>query len=481
MRALGFVPQPQPTSSYIYEPSYLLGIDVVKTVQLWWNHPVRFWAAKSIQFLLLLPLIVLILKLRTPLLASLRAELLWLLPLALGVLLVLNLSKWHRNTRQHRRHLACWGLLALCGAGLALMVTAEVRYHQAQRAVLTGDPAQLARLGQHLVVGYRDFDSVKTLVEKQAIGGIFISHRNLQGPSLQPLRDQIAALQAIRQAQALPPLWVATDQEGGIVSRLSPPLTLLPPLSDIVDQSATLAERQQRVTAYGDTHGRELAALGINLNFAPVVDLNKGIVNPDDKYSVIYRRAISADQAVVTAAAKDYCSALFSHGVYCTLKHFPGLGRLNADTHLTSAHLDTPVAELAQDDWRPFQQIMGTAGAMTMLGHPLLTAVDDQHPVSFSAAVVQDILRQQWGYDGVLITDDFCMGAVFDSRDGATGAAVKALNAGVDLILVSYDADLYYPVMAALIKAEQGDRLSPDRLAESRVRLKLALSLKAST
>ncbi len=441
--------------------------------RLWWKTPIRFWVAKLTQFLLLLPLIFLILKLRTPLLASIRAELRWQMPLALGVLVVLNLpNAWPHKPRQHRRRdIARWGLLVLCGVGLALMVTTEAKYQLAKRTVLTGDAAQLERLGQHLVVGYDDFDAVKTLVEKRAIGGIFISHRNLKGQSIQHLSQQLATLQAMRQTQNLPPLWIATDQEGGIVSRLSPPLTQLPPLSAVVDESTTLTERQQRVKTYGDTHGRELAALGINLNFAPVVDLNKGIVNPDDKYSVIYRRAISADKTVVAAVAEDYCTALFRHGVYCTLKHFPGLGRLEADTHLTSAHLDIPIAELAQDDWLPFQHMMGTPGVMAMLGHAILTAVDGQHPVSFSEAVVTGILRQQWRYDGILITDDFCMGAVFSSRDGATGAAIKALNAGVDLILISYDAELYYPVMTALMKAEQRDRLSPERLAESRDRL----------
>ena len=417
-------------------------------------------------------------KLRAPLLASIRAELLWPLPLALGVLLALNLPRfWHRKTHEHRRrHIMRWVVLMLCGAGLAFTLTTEAKYHLAKHRVLTGDAAQLERLGQHLVVGYRDFDAVKTLVEKRAIGGIFISHRNLEGQSIQLLRDQIATLQAIRRGQGLPPLWVATDQEGGVVSRLSPPLTHLPPLAEVIDQAPTAAKRQQRVQAYGDTHGQELAALGINLNFAPVVDLNKGVVNPEDKFSVIYRRAISSDKTVVAAVAKDYCAALLSHGVHCTLKHFPGLGRLDADTHLTSAHLDTSITELAQDDWLPFQQVMQIEGVVTMLGHPILTAVDNQHPASFSAAVVQDILRQQWQYDGVLITDDFCMGAVFNSRDGATGGTIKALNAGVDLILISYDADLYYPVMAALMKAEQGDRLSPDRLMASRDRLQLALN-----
>ena len=451
---------------------------MVKTVLLWWNHPLRFWMAKFGQVLLLSLFLFLAIKRRTPLLASARAELLWAVPLGLGLVMLANMPR-RRAAERPRRSRVRWGLLVLCGVGLACVITPEVQYHQARHRVLTGNEAQLERLGQHLVVGYEDFDAVKTLVQKRAIGGIFISHRNLPQGSIEPLAEQISALQAIRQEQNLPPLWVATDQEGGVVSRLSPPLTHLPPLAEVID-AAPATEQPQRVQAYGHTHGQELADLGINLNFAPVVDLNKGIVNPDDKLSVIYRRAISADKTVVAAVAQDYCTVLLSHGVHCTLKHFPGLGRLDADTHLTSAYLDTPVAELAQDDWLPFQQVMQTEGTVTMLGHPILTAVDEHHPVSFSEAVVQGILRQQWQYDGILITDDFCMGAVFDSQDGATGAAIKALNAGVDLVLISYDGDLYYPVMAALMQAEQGDRLSQDRLAASRDRLNRVLSLDAA-
>ncbi|MEL6381000.1 MAG: glycoside hydrolase family 3 N-terminal domain-containing protein [Cyanobacteria bacterium J06626_18] len=400
-------------------------------------------------------------------------ELLWWVPLVFMGLLCLNLWRlWQRQQIENRlRYGMRLLLLLLCAAGLTFVFTTEGRYRLTKRTVLAGDRAQLQRLGQHLVVGYRDFAEVQKLVQKGGIGGVFITRHNLEGQSVEQLQQQIATLQALRREQNLPPLWVATDQEGGIVSRLSPPLTHLPPLAEVVSQAATPADQYQQVQQYGDTHGRELAAVGINLNFAPVVDLNKGVVTPGDRLSVIYRRAISDDNAVVAAVAQEYCAAMFRHGVRCTLKHFPGLGRLTGDTHLHSAHLDTPVAELAQDDWVPFQQVMQSSQAMTMLGHPILTAVDKQHPVSFSKGVVDGILRQQWQYDGLLITDDFSMGAVFNTRDGATGATIKALNAGVDLVLISYDADLYYPVMAALMQAEQHNRLSLEQLAASRDRL----------
>ena len=432
-----------------------------------------FWLSKTLQLLLILPLTFLAIKLRTPLLASVRADLIGWVPVGLSSLLGLNLWRfWHRQPTAHQlrrsMHLL---LIGLCSIGLALALTLEGQYHLAKRIVLTGDRAQLERLGQHLVVGYRDFAEIQMLVEKGAVGGVFITRHNLDGQTVEQLQQQIAILQGLRRKQKLPPLWIATDQEGGIVSRLSPPLTHLPPLAEVVIQAATPTAQHQEVLQYGETHGRELAALGINLNFAPVVDLNKGVVTPGDRFSVIYRRAISDDHTVVARVAQDYCAALLRHGVRCTLKHFPGLGRLEGDTHLTSAYLDTPIAELAQDDWLPFRQAMQTPGTVTMLGHAILTAVDDQHPVSFSEPVIQGILRQQWQYEGLLITDDFSMRAVSGSREGVTEATIKSLNAGVDLVLVSYDPDLYYPIMAALMRAEQRDRLSQKRLASSRDRL----------
>ncbi|WP_198920719.1 glycoside hydrolase family 3 protein, partial [Anaplasma marginale] len=168
---------------------------------------------------------------------------------------------------------------------------------------------------------------------------------------------------------------------------------------------------------------------------APVVDLNKGIINPEDKYSRIFDRAISSDKEVVTKVALWYCDSLAKLNVRCTLKHFPGLGRVKTDTHLAEAKLDTSITELSMDDWLPFRTIMNISDAFVMLSHVKLTALDEQNPVSFSNKVVKNLIRNTWNYRGVLITDDFCMQAVFGSKDGIKIATVKAINAGVDLIL----------------------------------------------
>ena len=167
--------------------------------------------------------------------------------------------------------------------------------------VLAADPAQLEKLGRHFVVGYRDPAEIERLLERRAIGGVFIGARNVEGLSADAVRAQIASWQDTRRRQGLPPLLIATDQEGGTVSRLSPPLPRQPPIASVVDASrATKPARNAAAHAYGLAQGRALASLGVNLNFAPVVDLNKNLVNPNDRYTRIRDRAIAADPAIVT-------------------------------------------------------------------------------------------------------------------------------------------------------------------------------------
>jgi beta-N-acetylhexosaminidase len=225
------------------------------------------------------------------------------------------------------------------------------------------------------------------------------------------------------------------------------------------------------VRDYAAAQARDLADLGINVNLAPVVDLDHGIVNPGDRLTRISTRAISADPQIVADVAEDYCAQLSEHRVRCTLKHFPGLGRVVADTHLESADLALPPGELASTDWLPFRALMRRHDIIVMLGHARLTAVDAARPVSFSQQVVRGLLRTDWGYDGLLITDDFSMGAVTYSPEGIGGGSVEALNAGVDLILVSYDPDQFYLVMYALISAARAGVLHDDALAQSDQRL----------
>jgi len=349
----------------------------------------------------------------------------------------------------------------------------EGRFNYIKQGVFNSDPARLEKLGRHFIIGYRNFDELKLLVEKKAIGGVFITARNVKGKSKEEIKKEIEILQEMRRSQGLSPLWVAADQEGGPVSRLSPPLVNLPALSQIV--GGNMQGKKDAVIEYASLQGNGLGEMGVNLNLAPVVDLNKGIVNPNDKFSQIYRRAISADKNIVAEVALWYCNTLEKYQVKCAIKHFPGLGRVKDDTHLQGAELQASLTELTGDDWVPFRRLMRDSGAFVMLGHAKLMAVDSEYPVSFSQKVIGEMIRKDWGFNGVLITDDFGMQAVYGSKDGLSGAVVKAVNAGVDLILVSFDHDLYYPAMDALLTAAKAGVLEGSMLERSSKRLEEAM------
>ena len=410
---------------------------------------------------------------RTPAASNFRP---WLLIglIAVATLLIAGSLRWRGLSARKwidRLDLAPFGLAALA---LILALTTEGRFQLARLAVLRAEPSVVERLGRHIVVGYRDPAFVRGLVERRAIGGIFVTRRNAVEQDAASIAREIGELQAIRVRQGLPLLWVATDQEGGSVARLSPPLDRQPPLAHVVREMKDPSARQSAVTAYATQQCRALAALGVNLNFAPVVDLDFGIHNPNDAFTRISDRAISADAAIVSDVAGWYCDGLAAQGVHCTLKHFPGLGRVFEDTHRNEGRLNATLEELARTDWVPFRRLLGRASNIVMVGHVRLPALDATHPVSTSQQAVSGLLRGRWGYDGIVISDDMCMGAIYAGQDGIEQASLRALNAGVDLLLVSWDGEQVYPILAALLRAQSG--LNSETLRRSAARLQAAQS-----
>jgi beta-N-acetylhexosaminidase len=356
-----------------------------------------------------------------------------------------------------------WLARPLFLALFALTACRELEYRQMRDAVLEASPAMQA-VGAHLVAGYTDLDELRQLAAKGLIGGIYLAKRNVHGRDLAAVAGDIAELQAIRQRADLPPLIVTADQEGGAVSHLSPLLEALPPLADFVNSRDPAAAAR----AYGERQGRGLADLGVTLNFGPVVDLRPADKPWPDPLSNIAARAIASDPQQVADIAGGYLDGLNAVGVRGTLKHFPGLGRVRTDTHLRPAVLAATADDLAAD-WQPFRQLGGHPAAAIMLGHVTLTALDAEHAASHSPAIVDGLLRQSWGYDGLLITDDLNMGAVY--RKGIGRVAGEALAAGVDLVLVSYDPRQVYRALAGAAQALGEHRIAPARLAESERRL----------
>ncbi len=340
--------------------------------------------------------------------------------------------------------------------------------------VLAYEPQRLARIGRHIIVGYHGYAEVKHLVEMRAIAGVFITDHNAKGRPASILKAELDALQAIRRSQGLPPLIIAADQEGGTVSRLSPPLQRQPSLSAIIAKLSTNDARRTAVEAYASTQAAELQRLGVTLNFAPVVDLKLDPNNRSDGETRLRLRSIAAEPSLVAKVAGWYCATLARSGIMCTLKHFPGLGRVKRDTHVTTGEIAASEDQLALSDWVPFRRLMDKPYVATMLGHVRVNAVDPSTPASYSKVIIADLIRAKWRHTGLLITDDFSMGAITHSPDRAGGAAVKALQAGVDLVLVSFNEKHYDSVMSSLLDADarglfdQGaDAASVDRIVKA--------------
>jgi beta-N-acetylhexosaminidase len=365
------------------------------------------------------------------------------------------------------------GMAALCaallgaGAGGAQLLEARA----AQRRMLDADETQVRQLGAHFIVGYRDLDQLRPLVARGLVGGVFITRRNVAGKSARQIQAEIAGLQALRRENGLPPLLIASDQEGGPVSRLSPPLDYEPALAALVsaigkgDPHLATAAR-----AYGERQGRALAQLGVTVNFSPVVDL-RGAPSTwlPDLHTRIDSRAIDSDPALTARIAHAYGRGLLAQGVTPTLKHFPGLGQVAGDTHHFPASLDLPASQLEARDWRPFRELGMTLNAWMMLGHVKITALDRDIPASFSAPVVDGLIRRQWGFEGVLVTDDLSMGGAY--LYGLCNAVVRGLNAGVDLMLIAYDDTQIMQALDCAARAQRRGLIAAGKLAASDARL----------
>jgi beta-N-acetylhexosaminidase len=352
------------------------------------------------------------------------------------------------------------------------MSCAEASFEIRKWRVLRTEASEAALLGPHFMSGYSSFDDAARLAEQGLIAGVYVTRHNVAGRNADALHAEMVALQARRRANGLPPLIVATDQEGGIVSHLAPPLTALPALSTLAGLPS--GRRTRKAEEFGRMQGRELASLGITQNFAPVLDLRPDDAgpNPLDFHTLIGQRAIASDPAVVSEIGRAYVRGLEAAGVEATVKHFPGLGRLRTDTHHFRANLDTPRAVLDASDWRPFRDVLASSSAQLMIGHVNLTAIDPDRPASHSRRVVNGLIRGQWKYQGVIITDDLVMGAIY-GYDVCT-AVVEALNAGVDLLLVAYDGAQFYRVFACALDAAAAGKLDLATLRDSEARLKKA-------
>ncbi len=259
----------------------------------------------------------------------------------------------------------------------------------------------------------------------------------------------------IHQSTEIPPL-ISIDQEGGRVNRITTGVTVLPSL-------AVLGKINSAEAAYhcGRILAEELRSLGIDFDLAPVVD-----VNTEDKNPIIGERSFGDDSRRVAELGKSMISGLQSHGLLACAKHFPGHGAAKSDSHQY-----LPLIEVSGRKWEkihlpPFRQAVKAGVQAVMVGHLLCPALDKKYPASLSRKIVTGILKERWGYRGLIVTDDLAMGAITKHyRIGE--AAVLSVSAGADMIIVGKGLRNQQAVRAALLKAFKSGRLSQKRLAES--------------
>lgn len=327
---------------------------------------------------------------------------------------------------------SCFAFIAI------LLITVgfnEYLFRISKSDILSNQSNQFHKINQRFIVGFDDKDQIKKLVAN-GVAGIFLTKRNIKNETRDSLQSFIAELQSIRNANNLPPLIITTDQEGGPVSRLSP----------LIEQQETLAiatSKGQSSYAYGKNQGQWLNELGVTVNFSPVVDLKPKLPPSKlDFHSQIATRAISSYPAEVLKVALPYVNGLEASGVTATLKHFPGLARVQTDTHHFSANLSTDIQTLAETDLLPFTEILKSTSAWLMLSHLILEDVDPENPITTSHLVVDGLIRSELGIKNVLITDDLTMGATYNR--GFCKSIVQSYATSVNYLLIAYDYEKYF-------------------------------------
>jgi beta-N-acetylhexosaminidase len=314
----------------------------------------------------------------------------------------------------------------------------------------------LSRLcGQLIVGGFPGPDLSPHFAEALADGrrgGAILFKRNVSDV---PQTARLCA--AIRDAAGpdLPP-FIAVDQEGGRVARMSAPVLALPPMRRLGEiEDAELARRAGRAL------GRDLAAVGYNLDFAPVLDVDSNPANP-----VIGDRAFSRDPEVVARLGVAFAQGLQDAGVLACGKHFPGHGDTSVDSHFDLPVVGHDRARLDRVELVPFRAAARAGVATLMTAHLVCEALDPGVPATLSRAVCTDLLRGEIGFGGVLFSDDLEMAAIA-ARYPVEEAAVAAIAAGCDVLLVCKDEAWQDRAHAALVRQAERDPAFRARCAEA--------------
>ena len=314
------------------------------------------------------------------------------------------------------------------------------------------------KVGQLIMVGFdgtQANEAIETHIRKRFVGGVVLFSRNIETPQqTAKLTNQLQRLAEATTRQI--PLFIGIDQEGGWVIRLKEGATVLPGNMALgATDSTELAERAGEITAV------ELAAVGVNLNFAPVMDVNNNPQNP-----VIDRRSFGESSELVSRLGVAYIHGLQCNGVLGTAKHFPGHGDTTVDSHFDLPTVNHNRERIHTLELHPFRAAIDAGVAAIMTAHIIYPAFDADRPATLSPAILTDLLRKELRFDGLIITDDMEMKAI-DDRYRSGEAAVMAVEAGADIVMVLWSPTKQLEVFDALLSAVKSGRISQARLDQS--------------
>ena len=312
--------------------------------------------------------------------------------------------------------------------------------------------SQTEKLGQMVMIGIQgtkvDDDSLYML-NQYHMGGVILFDRNMESP------EQVKQLTSDLQAQSNEkvPLFIGIDEEGGDVVRMAEKLTPPPSQKEIgatgdIEQAKTWAIKT----------AKSLKDMGINVNFAPVADVGS---NDKRSYSTDANTVID----FVRAATKGYQQ----ENIIYSLKHFPGIGKGRVDSHVDSSSIDVAKEVLMTEDILPFKTIIDENEPndyFILVSHLKYPALDEEYPASLSSKIMTDLLRNELGYKGIIITDDMEMGAVANHNDFRS-IGVNAVKAGADIVLVCHEYQHQQEVYLGLLDAVNSGEISQERIDES--------------
>ncbi len=313
-------------------------------------------------------------------------------------------------------------------------------------------------VGQLMMIGFAGTALTPELVDwiqEYRPGGVILFSRNLVDP------EQVARLTtALQEVAPGPPLLIAIDQEGGRVSRLPQGFTIFP-------AAATVAACQSSDVVYSTTEvtAKELKAVGINMNMAPVLDVNTNAANP-----IIGNRAFGETPEQVCTFGVAAMTGLQDNGVIACGKHFPGHGDTITDSHKILPVVTAPKERLYSTELIPFRHAIKHGLRTIMTAHVLYTALDPTFPATLSPIILTDLLRTELGFDGITITDDLEMNAIL-SHGSVGEAAVQSLRAGADILLICHQQDRQSEAVRAVEHAIETGDLSTEQVLTSARRI----------